>query len=92
MINPQLLGPHFRGASLASAEEGERQAVLLQQFDAESITYIKAFLQLPIGTEPEATVGEHSIHIQHQELQSCQSRSELPLLPSPPQRCHARPA
>ena len=66
MINPQLLGPHFRGASLASAEEGERQAVLLQQFDAESIAYIKAFLQLPIGTEPEATVGEHSIHIQHQ--------------------------
>ena len=68
VVDAQLLGPHFSCATFAATEERQLQARLLQQAEAKSITNVKALLQQAVGVEPKAAVGEHSIHIHHQQV------------------------
>ena len=88
MVDAQLPGPHLRGPSLATTEKGDVKPRLLQQADPQAIAHIKAFAQLPLGIEPEAAVGEHTIHIQHEQLNGSQAAPQQP----PAQSVHARPA
>ena len=88
MVDAQLPCPHLRRSTLATAEEGDVNPRLLQQADPKPIAHIEALAQLPLGIEPEAPIGEHSIHIQHEKLNGSQ------LVPQqPPTQClHASPA
>ena len=88
MVDAQLLCPHLRRSTLATAEEGDVNPRLLQQADPKPIAHIEALTQLPLGIEPEAPVGEHSIHIQHEQLNGSQLAPQQP----PTQCLHASPA
>jgi hypothetical protein len=61
---------------------------LLQQADAKAIADIEALAQLPRGVKPEAPIGEHTINIQHKQL----NRSEAAPQQPPAQCVHASPA
>ena len=41
---------------------------LLQQFQPQPITNIEAFLQASLLIQPEASIRQYAIHIQHKEL------------------------
>ncbi len=68
MVDAQLPGTHLRRSSLATTEEGDIKPRLLQQADPKTIAHIEALDQLPLGIEPEAPIGEHAIHVQHEQL------------------------
>ena len=68
MADAQLPCPHLRCPSLAATEKGDMEPRLLQQADAKAIADIEALGQLPRGVKPEAPIGEHTIHIQHKQL------------------------
>ena len=91
VLDPELTGPHLCRPCLATAEEGQLHAVLKQQPDSQPIADIKAFEQASFCIKPEASVGQDTIHVQHQQL-------DLPqlLVEEPPtqleQWIHASPA
>ena len=68
MADAQLPGTHLCRSSLATTEEGDMKPRLLKQADPKTIAHIEAFDQLPLGIEPEASIGEDAIHIQHEQF------------------------
>jgi len=88
MADAQLPGPYFRRSSLATTQESDLKPRLLQQPDPKTIAHIEALAQLPFGVEPEAPIGEHAIHIQHEQLNCFQAAMQQP----PAQFVHASPA
>ena len=68
MADAQLPCPHLRRSSLTTTEKGDVKPRLLQQADAKSIAHIETFAQVPFGIKPEAPIGEHTINIQHKQL------------------------
>ena len=88
MVDAQLPCPHLRRSSLATTEKGDVKPRLLQQADAKAIADIEALAQLPRGVKPEAPIGEHTINIQHKQL----NRSEAAPQQPPAQCVHASPA
>ena len=88
MVDAQLPCPHLRRSSLATAEEGDVNPRLLQQADPKPIAHIEALAQLPLGIEPEAPIGEHSIYIKHEQL----TGSQLAPQQQPTQCLNASPA
>ena len=88
MADAQLPCPHLRRSSLTTTEKGDVKPRLLQQADAKAIADIEALAQLPRGVKPEAPIGEHTINIQHKQL----NRSEAAPQQPPAQFVHASPA
>ena len=75
-------------APLPTTEKGDLKSSLLQQADPQTIAHIEALAQLPLGVEPEAPIGEHTVYIQDQQLNGFQALPQQP----PAQPVHARPA
>ena len=73
LLNAELFGSHFRRSALAATEKGQLHANTLQQAYAQSIAYVKTFLQLTLPVKPKAPIGEHPIHIQHQQFKLLES-------------------
>ena len=88
MVNAQLPCPHLCSSSLATTEKGNVKPRLLQQTNTKTIANIKALAQLPLGIEPEAPIGEHTINVEHEQLNRSQAAPQQP----PAQFVHARPA
>ena len=88
MVDAQLPCPHLRRSSLATAEESDINSRLLQQADPKPIAYIEALAQVPFGIKPEASIGEHTIYVQHEQLNRFQAMPQQP----PAQCVHASPA
>ena len=68
MVDSELACSHVRGTAMATTEKGQMQSCLLQQFQPKPITNIEAFLQLALRVQPQASIRQHAIHIQHQQL------------------------
>ena len=88
VLDPQLAGSYLGGTPLPPTQQGDLQARLLKQPNAQAVAYIKAFAQLPAGVKPESAIGEHTIHVEHQQLHPLQLAS----MPPPVQPAHASPA
>lgn len=92
MLNSELACPGFCGTTTSTTEKSQLDASLLQQAQSEPIAYIKTFEELSVRVQPEAAIGEHSIHIQHQQFEVSESLA-LPLpLPFAEELPHVSPA
>ena len=89
VVDVQLACPCFCGTAIATAEQRQFDPGLLQQFQAEPIANIEAFLEPTCRIKPEASIGQHAIHIQHQKLQLGQWARQLLPVPFPQQSSHS---
>jgi len=92
VLDAQLLCPDLGGTTLAATEKGECETRLLQESDSQSVAHIEALLELALRTEPEAAVGEHAVHVEHQEFEGSELLPDAPPLPGTPWPGHASPA
>ena len=92
MFDLQLSGAHFRGASLPSAEECQPQPCKLEQADAKAIADIKTFLEFSLRVQPQPSVGEDAVNIEHQKFNFVELAPEEVTPPTVQWVFHANPA
>ena len=67
MLDVEVAGPLLDGATAAAAEESHLDAGALQHPNRQAITHIEALHHASFLVVVEPAIGEHPIHITHQQ-------------------------
>jgi len=73
-----MKGPLLAGTAPATAEQGHRDAGLLQRAHGQPSAHIEALQHLPLLVARQAAIGEHVIHIADHQADPAQFWVEEP--------------
>jgi len=76
VLNVQVAGPMFDGATATAAEQGHGDPSSLQHPHRQAVAHIKAHHHGGVLVVVEAAIGEHSINIRHDKSDQAHTRHQ----------------